>query len=87
MKRFISTLLNDAGRWTMLTQHESRNTGAGAQMRYLRKCMGKTRRNRIRNGQIIGTLNQERVIKMVHRRELRWFGHILMMARSRTEGE
>jgi hypothetical protein len=69
----------------MLTKHESRITGA--EMRYLRKCTGKTRREIIRNGQIIATLHQEPVVKMADRRELRWFGHLIRMDHSRTDHE
>jgi hypothetical protein len=41
--------------------------------------MGKTSRERIRNSQIRGILNQEPVTKMVDKRELRWFGHLIKM--------
>jgi len=42
---------------------------------YLRKCTRKTRRDRIINTQIRGTP----VTKVVERRELRWFGHLIRM--------
>jgi hypothetical protein len=45
IKRFhLSTVLYGS-RWTMLTKHENRITSA--YMTYLRKCTGKTRRDRI----------------------------------------
>jgi hypothetical protein len=65
----------------MLTKHENRITSA--EMRYLGKCMGKTRRDRIRNSQIRGILNQEPVTKMVDRRELRWFRHLIRINSNR----
>jgi len=67
--------------WTTLTKHESRITGT--EMRCIRKCMGKTSRERIRNSQIRGIQNQEPVTKMVDKRELRWFGHLIRMDSSK----
>jgi len=46
---------------------------------YLRKCTGKTKRDRIIDTQIRGMLNGEPVTKMVKRRELRWFGHLIRL--------
>jgi len=50
---------------------------------YLRKCTGKARRDIIINTQISGMLNEEPVTKMVERRELRWFGHLIRMDSNR----
>jgi hypothetical protein len=50
---------------------------------YLRKCRRKTRRAMVRKSQIRGTLNQEPVSKMVDRRELRWFGHLIWIDNNR----
>ena len=47
------------------------------------KCIGKTRRDRIRNCQIRNTLNQEPAIKRIETNALRWFGHINRMDKSR----
>ena len=44
MRFHLSTVLYGSS-WTMLTKHESRITSAD--MTYLRKCTGKTRRDRI----------------------------------------
>ena len=52
-------------------------------MRYLRKCKGKTRSDRIRNSQITVILNQESVTKIVDGRELRWFGHLMRIESNR----
>jgi hypothetical protein len=61
----------------MLTKHESSTTGK--ETRYLRKCVGEKRRDRIRNSQIRGILNQQPVTKTVKRKDLRWFGHLSRM--------
>jgi hypothetical protein len=65
----------------MLTRHGSKITGA--EVSYLRKCRGKTRRYRIRNSQSRRKLNQEPVTKMVDRKTLRWFGHLIGMDSNR----
>jgi len=49
---YVPPLLYDSESWTMLTKHESRITGT--ELRHLRKCMGKTRRDGTRN-RITGT--------------------------------
>jgi hypothetical protein len=49
--------------WIMLREHASRITGT--EMRYLREWIGKTRRDRSRNSQIRGIVNQESVTKIV----------------------
>jgi len=59
--------------WTVLTRCESRI--AGTVMRYCRQ----TSRDRIRNSQIWGILNEVPVTEMVDRRELRRFGHLIRM--------
>ena len=74
---YLSTLFCGSEMSTMLTKHESKSTGA--EMRSIKKCMGKTSRERIRNSQIRGILNQEPVTEMVDKRELRWFGHLIRM--------
>jgi hypothetical protein len=56
--------------------------GLQAQM-YLRKFRRKTRRATVRKSQIRGILNQEPVSKMVHKRELRWFGHLIRIDNNR----
>jgi len=51
---------------------------------YLRKCTGKTRRDRIINTQIRGILSEEPVTKTAKRRELRWLGHLIRMDSCRS---
>ena len=74
---YLSALFCGSEMWTTLTKHGSRTTGA--EMRCIRKCKGKTSRERIRNIQIRGILNQEPVTKMVDKREQKWFGHLIRM--------
>jgi hypothetical protein len=62
---YLSALLRGSEMWTTLTKYESRITGA--EMRCIRKCMGKTSRERIRNSQIRGKLNQEPINKWLTR--------------------
>jgi len=71
---YIPTLLYGLESWTVLTRCESRI--AGEEMRYCRQ----TRRGRVRNthSQIWRILTE-----MVDRRELRWFGHLIMMDKNR----
>jgi hypothetical protein len=53
-------------------------------VRYLRKCRGKTRRDRIGNSQIRGKLNERPITKMVDRKKVRWFGHLIGMDSNRN---
>lgn len=78
---YLRTLLSGSESWIMLTKHESRITGTV--MRYVRKCVGKARRDRIRNNQIRGILHQEPVTEMVDRRELRGLGYLIGMGSNR----
>jgi hypothetical protein len=48
-------------------------------MRYCRQ----TRKDRIRNSQIWGMLNEVPVIEMDDREEMRWFGHLIRMDNNR----
>jgi hypothetical protein len=69
----------------MLIRHGSRITGA--EVSYLRKFGGKTRRGGIGNSQIRGKLNQELVTKMVNKKKLRWFGHLIGMDSNRKPSQ
>jgi len=53
--------------------------GLQTEMRYLREWIGKTRRDRSRNSQIKGILNQEKITEVVDRRKFRCFGYLIMM--------
>ena len=48
-------------------------------MKYLRKVIGKTRRDQIRNTTIRNQLKQESVEVLMEKRTLRWYGHAVRM--------
>ena len=52
-------------------------------MRFLRKIMGVTRLDRVRNTVIRETLGVEPLLLSVEKAQLRWYGHVLRMARDR----
>jgi hypothetical protein len=72
---YLPTLFYGSEGLAMLPRHESRITGA--EMRYLIKCKGKTRSDRIRNSQIRVIINREPVTKMADGRKLRWIGQLM----------
>jgi hypothetical protein len=53
---YLQTLPSGSESWMMLAKYEFRIIDT--EMRYIRKCLEKTRRDRIRNSQIRGILNQ-----------------------------
>jgi hypothetical protein len=66
---------------TILDKHENRmQTG---EMKYLRKVLGKTRRDQMRNKKIINNLKQESVEVSTEKKTLRWYGHAARMESER----
>lgn len=63
--------------WALTTKHESRLQAQ--EMRYLRRVVGKTRRDRVRNQTIRESLNVEPLLDWVQRAQLKWFGHVMRM--------
>jgi hypothetical protein len=52
-------------------------------MKFLRRSLGKTRRDRCRNATVREQLKQESLIDGIERRKLRWYGHLVRMAEDR----
>jgi hypothetical protein len=48
-------------------------------MKFLRRIVGKTRRNKLRNNRIRGTLDQEPILNYIERRSIKWYGHVVRM--------
>ena len=63
--------------WTLLDRHASRVVSA--EMRFLRKILGKTRRYRIRNERVREELGVRSVLETIEERQLKWFGHVNRM--------
>ena len=61
----------------MLEKQESRVTAS--EMKFLRKIVNKTRRDRIRNTVIREEVKVEPVIQTIQKHALRWFGYITRM--------
>jgi hypothetical protein len=54
-----------------------------SEMKYLRKVVGKTRRDQIRNTKIRTRLKQESVKVLIEKRTLIWYGHAVRMVSER----
>ena len=67
--------------WVMTNTMKSKIQAA--EMKYLRRVKGITRRDRIRNELVRDELKVEPILKTVERRQLGWFGHLARMEDSR----
>jgi hypothetical protein len=70
-----------AASWATRSTNENRITAA--EMKLLRRSLGKTRRDRCRNATVREQLKQESLIDGTERRKLRWCGHLVRMAEDR----
>jgi hypothetical protein len=52
-------------------------------MKFLRRSLGKTRRDKCRNATVREQLKQESLIDGIERRELRWYGQVVRMVEDR----
>ena len=66
----IPTMLYGSETWTVMKRHESR-LGA-TEMAYLRRVVGVTRSDRVRNADVRETVNQEGVMEKVRRKQRAW---------------
>jgi hypothetical protein len=73
----VLTLLHGTESLTVLDKHKNRMQAS--EMKYLRKVIGKTRRDQIRNTKIRNQLKQESVEVVMEKRTLRWYGHAVRM--------
>jgi hypothetical protein len=49
------------------------------EMKFLRRIVGKTRRDKWRNNRISETLDQEPILNYIERRSIKWYGHEVRM--------
>ena len=66
----------------LMDKHRSKLTGA--EMKYLRRTVGKTRRDRVRNERIREEVNlRKSLIEVIEDRQLKWYGHTYRMPEER----
>ena len=71
------------GQESWILTERTRSRVQAAEMRFLRKIMGVTRLDRVRNTVIRETLGVEPLLLLVEKAQLRWYGHVLRMAPDR----
>lgn len=74
---YLPILLYGAESWIMTDRQKSRVTAA--EMKFLRRIAGKTRRDCIRNERIREDLDVAPVMEVLETRQLKWFGHVIRM--------
>lgn len=67
--------------WTLTNRQKSKIQAV--EMKYLRRVVGKTRLDRIRNTQIREELDMKPVTEFIEQRQLSWWGHIQRMSDDR----
>lgn len=78
---YVPTILYGAETWAILDKHRSAITAS--EMRYLRRILGKRRRDRVRNRSIRGELEVEPLVERVELKQLQWYGHMVRMSGTR----
>jgi hypothetical protein len=68
--------------WPLTTKHESRIIAT--EMKFLRRIVGKTRRDKWRNNRTGETLVQEPILNYTERRSIQWYGYVVRMQEYRT---
>ena len=74
---FLPTLTYGQESWILTERTRSRVQAV--EMRFLRRIVGVTRLDRIRNNDIRTNLQVEPLLLSVERAQLRWYGHVLRM--------
>jgi hypothetical protein len=73
----IPTLIYRAESWSLTTKHENRIIAT--EMKFLRRIVGKTRRDKWRYNRIRETLDQEPALNHIERRSIQWYDHVVRM--------
>ena len=75
------TLTYGSESWPTQDKHISKVTAV--QMKVLRRTIGKTKRDKIRNEKILQDLDQKPISGKIERNQLRWYGHVNRMDETR----
>ena len=61
----------------LTTKHETRIIAT--EMKFLKRIVGKTRRDKWRNNRIRAVSNQEPILNYIERRSIQWYDHVVKM--------
>ena len=78
---YCSTLLYGSESWTLDSRDKSRLQAA--EMKFLRRSIGKTKRDKIRNTRIREEVKTDSLEQRIERNQLRWYGHLNRMQEKR----
>lgn len=78
---YIPTLTYGSESWPTSKSQESKVVAA--EMKYLRRSIGKTRRDRLRNEVVRAEVGVKPVWEQIEKKQLKWFGHVVRMDRRR----